>query len=87
MIKRISSGGIFEGKVGYCRAVVAGGFVHVAGTTAQGQDIPEDVVGQCTSALTTIRKALEQAGTDMSKVVRVVYYMPRPPTSNPAGQP
>ena len=30
-ITRISSGGEFETKVGYCRAVVAGGFVHVAG--------------------------------------------------------
>ena len=41
-ITRIKSGGIYEDKVGYCRAVVAGGFVHVAGTTAQGHDIPED---------------------------------------------
>ena len=31
-MKRIFSGGPFEAKIGYCRAVVAGGFVHVAGT-------------------------------------------------------
>ena len=31
MIKRIHSGGVFEGKIGYCRVVVAGGFAHVAG--------------------------------------------------------
>lgn len=36
-IKRISSGGEFEKKVGYCRAVVGGGFVHVAGTVGQGR--------------------------------------------------
>ena len=32
MTRRIFSGGEFEAKIGYCRAVVAGGFVHVAGT-------------------------------------------------------
>jgi len=76
-IKRISSGGVYEQKVGYCRAVVAGGLVHVAGTTAQGTDIPPDVVGQCASTLKTISEALEQAGSDFSKVVRVVYYLPK----------
>lgn len=75
-LTRISSGGIYEAKVGYCRAVVAGGFVHVAGTTAQGDDIPQDVVGQCASALETIRAALEQAGSSMAHVVRVQYFLP-----------
>lgn len=75
-IRRISSGGIFEKKLGYCRAVVVGGFVHVAGTTAQGQDIPEDVVGQCASALGAIKGALEQAGASMADVVRVTYILP-----------
>jgi hypothetical protein len=31
-IKRIHSGGAYEPKIGYCRALVAGGFVHVSGT-------------------------------------------------------
>lgn len=75
-ITRISSGGIYEAKAGYCRAVVAGGFVHVAGTTAQGADIPPDAPRQCASALATIRDALEQAGSSMANVVRVVYYLP-----------
>lgn len=38
-ITRIKSGGPFEAKIGYCRAVVAGGFVHVAGTVGQGDDV------------------------------------------------
>ncbi len=71
-IKRISSGGEFEAKVGYCRAVVAGGFVHVAGTVGQG----DDVVTQCASALDTIRAALEKAGSGMDRVVRVTYMLP-----------
>lgn len=75
-IRRISSGGMFEEKVGYCRAVVAGGWVHVAGTVAQGDDIPPDAVGQCESALNTIRTALSQAGAGPEHVVRVTYMLP-----------
>lgn len=71
-IRRISSGGEFEKKVGYCRAVVAGGFVHVAGTVGQG----EDVVSQCRSALEIIGKALDEAGSGFADVVRVHYYLP-----------
>ena len=76
MIRRIHSGGEFEAKVGYCRAVVANGFVFVAGTCAQGDDIPEDVVGQCQSALAAIGKALAEAGAGFADVVRVNYYLP-----------
>ncbi len=71
-IKRISSGGEFEAKVGYCRAVVAGGFVHVAGTVGQG----DDVVAQCRSALEIIGKALDEAGAGFADAVRVTYYLP-----------
>ncbi len=74
-IRRIKSGGFYEDKVGYCRAVVAGGFIHVAGTTAQGEDIPPDIVGQCESALDAIRVALEAAGSGMDQVVRVTYML------------
>ncbi len=72
MIKRIHSGGEFEAKIGYCRAVVAGGFVHVAGTVGQGDTVEE----QCKSALQTIENALKEAGSDLSKIVRVNYYLP-----------
>lgn len=72
MIKRISSGGEFEAKIGYCRAVIAGGFVHVAGTVGQG----DDVVAQCKSALEIIGAALEDAGASFADVVRVNYYLP-----------
>lgn len=69
---RIKSGGLYEDKVGYCRAVVAGGWVHVAGTTGQG----ETVLQQCKSALQTIEKALQTAGCDFENVVRVTYMLP-----------
>ncbi|KEJ90163.1 RidA family protein [Sulfitobacter donghicola] len=71
-MKRISSGGEFEKKIGYCRAVVAGGFVHVAGTVGQG----DDVATQCRDALRIIKDALEKAGSSMEKVVRVTYMLP-----------
>ena len=71
-ITRISSGGEFEAKVGYCRAVVAGGFVHVAGTVGQG----DTVVAQCKSALAIIETALTKAGASIADVVRVTYYLP-----------
>ncbi|RBW60885.1 RidA family protein [Ruegeria sp. A3M17] len=70
--KRISFGGEFEAKVGYCRATVAGGWIHVAGTVGQG----DDVVEQCRSALDTIGKALAEAGASFADVVRVTYMLP-----------
>lgn len=71
-MKRIKSGGVFEEKIGYCRAVVAGGFVHVAGTVGQGDTVEE----QCKSALEVIGSALEKAGSSFADVVRVNYYLP-----------
>ncbi|MGP6087521.1 RidA family protein [Antarctobacter jejuensis] len=71
-ITRISSGSPFEEKIGYCRAVVAGGFVHVAGTVGQGDTVQD----QCRAALDTISAALEKAGSSLSDAVRVTYYLP-----------
>jgi Putative translation initiation inhibitor, yjgF family len=71
-MQRISSGGAFEAKIGYCRAVVAGGFVHVAGTVGQGDTVTE----QCRSALDVIGAALAEAGSGFDLVVRVTYYLP-----------
>lgn len=71
-MKRIFSGGEFEAKIGYCRAVAAGGFVHVAGTVGQG----EDVVSQCRAALETIDAALQETGASLKDAVRVNYYLP-----------
>lgn len=77
-IKRLKSGGIFEDKVGYARAIVAGGFVYMSGCVAPGDDFPEDIAGQCAAILTLIEQQLIRAGSDMSKVVRVTYMVPNP---------
>ncbi|MGR3468079.1 MAG: RidA family protein [Shimia sp.] len=75
-IQRIRSGGPFEEKVGYCRAVVAGGWIHVAGTVSDEAAGHTDVVSQCRSALGRIAQALEEAGAGFEHVVRVSYILP-----------
>lgn len=76
VVRRIASGGAYEPRIGYCRAVVAGGFVHVSGTV--GVDGATDVVGQCKSALSVIEAALTEAGVGFADAVRVRYILPNP---------
>lgn len=71
-IKRIHSGSPYEPQVGYCRVVVAGGWVHVSGTVGQG----DTVQAQCADALRIIRMALEEAGAGFEHAVRVIYMLP-----------
>lgn len=75
MIRRIASGGVYEPRIGYCRAVVAGGFIHVSGTVA-GPDVPDDVVAQCQSALGIMERALAEAGASFADTLRVRYILP-----------
>lgn len=77
-MQRIKSGGIFEDKIGYCRAVVADGWIHVSGTVAPGTDIPEDAAGQCAAALAVIENALIAVGAGFEDAVRVTYVVPDP---------
>lgn len=72
--ENFSSGGRWEPLVGYSRAVRAGDWVHVAGTTAadaSGRVIGEgDPYQQTVAALRTVAEALERAGATMAEVVR-----------------
>jgi enamine deaminase RidA (YjgF/YER057c/UK114 family) len=73
-IERFGSGGLFERRFGYSRAVRAGDWVYVAGTTAIDEDGVVHGIGhagaQAAFILDRIAAALEAAGASMDQVVR-----------------
>ena len=76
--KLISTGSPFERKAGYSRAVVQGDWCFVSGTT--GYDyatmaMPESVEDQTRNCISTIGKALAEAGFTFGDVVRAHYYV------------
>ncbi len=79
MRQRISSGSIWEGKVGYSRAIRAGNWVCVSGTTATADD--GSVIGagdpeaQTVAILEKVECALRSAGATMADVVRTRIYV------------
>jgi len=77
--KLISSGSTFEQQIGYSRAVVAGDWVFVSGTTGfdyATMTISDDVVEQAEQCLKNIEAALREAGASLRDVVRVTYVLP-----------
>jgi len=79
--KHISSGSRFESEIGYSRAVVAGDWVFVSGTTGfdyASMEISEDVAEQTVQCFKNIAAALAQAGATLDEVVRVNYILPHP---------
>jgi len=77
--KLISSGSTFEAQIGYSRAVVAGDWVFVSGTTGfdySKMSISDDVVEQTEQCLKNIQDALREAGSSLNDVVRVTYVLP-----------
>ncbi len=78
--KLISSGSTFEAKIGYSRAVVAGDWVFVSGTTGfdySTMAISDDLVTQTEQCLKNIDAALREAGSSLKDVVRVTYVLPQ----------
>jgi enamine deaminase RidA (YjgF/YER057c/UK114 family) len=71
--QRISSGGPFEARFGYSRAVRVGSYVAVAGTTAIKDGEPfasGDAEAQTRYILEVIEQALTEAGATLSDVIR-----------------
>ena len=79
MRKLVGSGSTFEAQIGYSRAVVAGDWVFVSGTTGfdySTMSIAEGMVEQTEQCLRNIESALRQAGASLKDVVRVTYILP-----------
>jgi len=77
--KLISSGSTFEKEIGYSRAVVAGDWVFVSGTTGfdySKMTISDDLLVQAEQCLKNIEGALKEAGSSLKDVVRVTYILP-----------
>ena len=76
--QNVSTGGPWEGKIGYSRAVRVGSSVQVSGSTAM---TPSGLVGkgdpyaQTIQTVKTIEAALAQVGASLNDVVRTRIYM------------
>ena len=74
----VSTGGPWEGKIGYSRAVRVGAYISVSGSTAMtssGLVGKGDPYEQTIQTLKTIEAALQQAGASLIHVVRTRIYM------------
>ena len=79
--QRVSSGTIWEERVGYSRAVRVGNLVFVSGTTATDDDGrlvgPGDPEAQARYIIEKIGRALAAAGASLADVVRTRIYLTR----------
>ncbi len=76
--KLITSGTLWDAKVGYSRAVRVGQVLEVSGTTAVIDGVVQrkgDMYGQTQVALAFIEKALVEAGMNLHDVVRTLMYV------------
>jgi enamine deaminase RidA (YjgF/YER057c/UK114 family) len=74
----ISSGTLWENKVGYCRAVRIGNIIEVSGTTSIDRDSligTDDLYSQTKFVILKIEKALQDAGAELTDVVRTRIYV------------
>jgi enamine deaminase RidA (YjgF/YER057c/UK114 family) len=76
--RRISSGSPYEQRVGFCRALAVGPYIHVAGTApiaADGGDPPPDAYSQTKRCLEIVLDALRELGAGPEHVVRTRLFL------------
>lgn len=76
MVKHISSGSLFEEKLGYNRAIIKGDWAFVSGVTGYNyktMDMPNNIAQQATNCFETIQSSLKEGGFSLSDTVRVQY--------------
>lgn len=77
--RRISSGGPWEARAGYSRAIVVDDACFVSGTTDAGPDgasmHPGDAAAQARAAFAIVERALAEAGFALDDVVRTRMYV------------
>ena len=77
--RHVSSGGPYEARFGYSRAIAVGDSCWVAGTTDAGPDgtslHPGDAAAQARAAFAIVIRALEEAGFGVGDVVRTRMYV------------
>ncbi len=74
----ISSGAVWEDKVGYCRAVRVGNIIEISGTTSVDGNVlvgKDDLYTQTKFILQKVEKVLQEAGAQMTDVVRTRMYV------------
>jgi len=74
----ISSGTIWENKIGYSRAVRIGNLIEVSGTAAVDRDriiAPGDSYQQTRFIIQKIERAIEEAGGSLTDVIRTRIYV------------
>jgi enamine deaminase RidA (YjgF/YER057c/UK114 family) len=77
-VRRVSSGTVWEPVVGYSRAVAAGDFVFVSGSTSViGAEFahPGDAHAQTAQAIANVGAALAGLGASLADVVRTRIYV------------
>ena len=77
--ERISSSSTFEAQIGYSRAVVAGDWIFVSGTTdfdSASMSISDELLELTEPCLKNVESALGQAYSSLKDVVRVTYMLP-----------
>ena len=87
--KKISSGGPWEQSIGYSRAVVAGPYIHLSGSTATVDGVLQhegDAYGQTKVAFEVIQRALAEGGHALSDIVRTRVYLSDPKDMDAVGR-